>query len=151
MILLSLKTSASFISSQCIMSIYTNSLCHQSLFSGGQTERQPIKHDNYDYQTPHFTRNWQSTWEESAGEAKRRHGLSKAVFSATPFRAVEDPKPGSILDTEEAKGSEKSKCHIPINLREARHGSRADCRAWLQAFRKEVFSGKTALVFQRSF
>lgn len=76
------------------------------------------------------------------GETKRRHGLSKAVFWATLFRAAEDPKPCSILD---------SKCHIPIKLRGARHGSRADWRAPLRAFRKEAFSGKTALVFKDHF
>lgn len=41
------------------------------------------------------------------------------MFSATPFRAAEDPKPCSLIDTEEANGSAKSKCHIAINLRDA--------------------------------
>lgn len=136
------------------MSIYTVSLRHQSLYSGGQTERHPTKHGKYDYQTLHFTRNWQSTWEEKAGEAKRRHGLSRVVFSAIPFRAAEDPKPCSLTDTEEAQGSAKSNAHFssPWGKPErSQTGLESRLEGTTQSLQKRGFSRKGCLVFKDHF
>lgn len=57
---------------------------------------------------------------KSQQEKQKGHMVwAELLLSATPFRAAEDLKPCSLIDTEEAKGSAKSKCHIPINLRDA--------------------------------
>lgn len=54
--------------------------------------------------------------QEKQKEDMVRAGL---CFPAAPFRAAEDPQALGLIDSEEAKGSAKSKCHIPINLRDA--------------------------------
>lgn len=88
----------------------------------------------------------QSTWEESAGEAKKKKKNKTCSEQGCVFsNSFQGSRGSQALQPHGLSKKQVPHSHHPEGrLRGARHGWRADWRARLGAFRKKAFSGKAA-------